>query len=100
MAQRIDPRKQFSKRLARWTAIFWFLYMTWLSVIMLLEPRTANFSVYMGIICTVVMIVSVVSYTHNSVMEKMALAMIDRTKLELSLKPESNESEEEGDENG
>ena len=96
---RVDPRKQFSKRLARWTAIFWFLYITWLSVIMIIEPSAGTFAVYMGIICTVVMIVSVVSYTHNSVMEKMALAMLDKAKIELSLgKP--TEEEEEGGENG
>jgi len=23
---RIDPRKQFSKKLARWTAVFWFFF--------------------------------------------------------------------------
>jgi hypothetical protein len=72
--------------------------MTWLSVIMMIEPSTGTFAVYMGIICTVVMIVSVVSYTHNSVMEKMAFAMLDKAKIELSLgKPTE---EEKGGENG
>ena len=56
---RIDPRKQFSKKLARWTAVFWFLFMTWLSVLLLLVPAAAQFSVYMAIIVTVVMIVNV-----------------------------------------
>jgi hypothetical protein len=83
---KIDPRKQFSKRLARWTAVFWFFYMTWLSVIMLLEPQAALFCVYMGILVTVVMIFMTVAYTKNSIAEKMAYAMLDKTKLELSLK--------------
>lgn len=83
---RMDPRKQFSKRLARWTAVFWFAYMTWLSVIMLWQPQAALFCVYMGIMVTVVMIFMTVAYTHNSVAEKMALALIDKTQMELSLK--------------
>ena len=107
-------REQFSKRLARWTAVFWFVYMTWLSVIFILEPATALYNVYMGLIATIVMIVNVWAYTRNSVYEKSVIAMIEKTKLELSLKanggnPESKssnseqeqeESEEEGDSNG
>ena len=106
---RIDPKKQFSKRLARWTAVFWFVYMSWLSVILILEPSAALYSVYMGIIGTAVMLVSVVSYTHNSVQEKFLFALLDKTKLELSLKCGKNpvasggtetydETEEEGSE--
>lgn len=88
MAERIiiDPKKQFSKRLARWTAVFWFLYMTWLSVILILEPQTALYTVYMAIIVTVVMIVNVWAYTQNSIYEKAAFAMLDKTRIELSLK--------------
>ena len=106
----IDPRKQFSKRLARWTAVFWFFYMTWLSVIFILAPSSALYSVYMGIIVTVVMMTNVIAYTRNSIMEKMAFAMLDKVKLEMSLKgsattdgsssaedDEPEEPEEEGD---
>lgn len=82
---KIDPKKQFSKRLARWTAVFWFAYMTWLSVIMMLEPQVAMFCVYMGIMVTVVMIFMTVAYTHNSVAEKMAFALLDKTHMELTL---------------
>ena len=35
---KIDPRKQFSKKLAKWTAVFWFVFMAWLSVLFLLVP--------------------------------------------------------------
>ena len=83
---RIDPKKQFSKRLARWTAVFWFLFMTWLSVIMILEPSAAVFCVYMGIIVTVVMMINVIAYTRNSIAEKLAFTLLDKTKLELSLR--------------
>ena len=100
----IDPRKQFSKRLARWTAWFWFLYMTWLSVVMILQPQAALYAVYMGIMVTVVMLLNVWAYTRNSVYEKSVFAMLDKTKIELSLKNEKGSGgdadedvEEEGD---
>lgn len=82
---RIDPKTQFSKRLARWTAVFWFVYMLWLSVLMLLQPQVALYSFYMGLISTVVMIVNEIAYTRNSIMEKMAYTLLDKTRLELKL---------------
>ena len=97
---RIDPKKQFSKRLAKWTAVFWFLYMTWLSVIMLLQPQAAMYSFYMGIVCTVVMVVNVASYTTNSIQEKVLFAMLDRVQIELNTKgkaeAETNSADTEG----
>ena len=100
---RIDPRQQFSKKLARWTAVFWFAYMTWLSVILLLRPEAALYSVYMGIIATVVMILNIWAYTKNSVYEKGTLAMLNKAKMEISLKNNmlksgTDDSETEGDE--
>lgn len=80
---RIDPRKQFSKRLARWTAVFWFFYMSYLSTIMLLEPGTGMYVFYISIVVSVVMIVNVLAYTHNSVVEKIAFMMLDKTKIEI-----------------
>lgn len=82
---RIDPRKQFSKRLARWTAVFWFVYMTWISVIMLIEPSTAMYVFYMSIVVSVVMIVNVASYTTNSIQEKILFAMLNKTKMEINI---------------
>ncbi len=82
---RIDPQKQFSKRLARWTAFFWFLFMSWLSVILLLRPEAALYSVYMAIIATAVMILNVWAYTKNSIYEKGTLALLDKAKIELSV---------------
>jgi len=82
---RIDPKQQFSKKLARWTAVFWFLYMTWLSVILLLRPEAALYAVYMGLISTAVMILNVWAYTKNSIYEKGAFALLDKTRIELSL---------------
>ena len=93
---RIDPRKQFSKKLARWTSVFWFLFMTWLSVLMMLEPQVAQYCVYMGVISTAVMILNVWAYTQNSIYEKSVLAMMDKTRLEFSLKNTTEDKEGEG----
>ena len=91
---RIDPKQQFSKRLARWTSFFWFLYMTWLSVLMMLQPDAALYSVYMGIIATAVMILNVWAYTKNSIYEKGALALLDKAKLELMLANASKDKDD------
>ena len=100
---KIDPKKQFSKKLARWTAVFWFLFMSWLSVLFLLVPDAELYSVYMAIICTVVMIVNVWAYTRNSVYEKACFAMLDKAKIEIGLKAggkEVSNDEEVTDEGG
>lgn len=99
---RVDPKAQFSKKLARWTAVFWFFYMTWLSVIMMIEPATALYTVYMGILVTMVMLLNVWAYTKNSIYEKGAFALLDKAKFELTLggrsekKDRDDEPEEEG----
>ena len=96
----VNPKDQFSKRLARWTSVFWFLYMTWLSIILILQPQAAMVSVYMGIIVTAVMILNVWAYTRNSIYEKSVLAMLDKTRIELGLKKKTGISESEDEEGG
>ena len=102
--KKIDPLQQFCKKLARWTAVFWFLFMSWLSVLLLLSPDAALYAVYMGIIATAVMILNVWAYTRNSVYEKSLLTMLDKTRMEISLKNtavktnQTDETETEGDE--
>jgi len=93
--KRIDPQQQFSKKLAKWTSIFWFLYMTWLSVILVLQPSAAMYSFYMSIVASVVMIVNVYSYLKNSLGEKALLTLLDKTKLELTTGKEGDADEEE-----
>lgn len=99
---RMDPSKQFSKRLATWTAVFWFIYVSWLSVILIISPSTALYVVYMALITTVVMIVNVYSYCKNSIAEKVLLTFLDKAKIEFSAKGgEANEEvTEEGGGNG
>ena len=96
---RIDPKKQFSKKLARWTAVFWFFFMTWLTVLFLLVSEAAIYCVYMGIIVTAVMILNVWAYTRNSIYEKGVFAMLDKARIEIGLKngKASNSAQEDKD---
>lgn len=82
---RIDPKKQFSKRLARWTAIFWFAYMLILVALMYFQPSVAEYSFYLSIVASVVMLVNVISYSINSITEKRIFGMLDRAKIEVNL---------------
>ena len=97
---RIDPKKQFSKRLARWTAVFWFVFMSWLSVLFILSPDAAVYSVYMGIIVTVVMIANVIAYTRNSILEKMAFTVLDKARIELKLANAKAKIDDDSDDEG
>ena len=94
---RIDPRKQFSKRLARWTSVFWFFFMTWLTVLFMIVPEAALYCVYMAIIATSVMLLNVWAYTRNSIYEKGVFAMLDKAKLSLSLNGSSKSIERKDD---
>ena len=95
---RIDPRKQFSKKLARWTAVFWFVYMLLLSIIMYLQPSVAQYTVYMSIVVSVVMLINIYSYCKNSLTEKILLAMLDKTRLELKVGNSSHSDESDPEE--
>lgn len=79
----MDPKKQFSKRLARWTAVFWFAYLIWLSILMMLEPSVGQFAFYMSIVVSVVMMINVISYSINSITEKRIFGMLDKAQIEL-----------------
>ena len=94
---RIDPRKQFSKKLARWTAVFWFAFMTWLSVLLMIVPESALYCVYMGVIATAVMILNVWAYTRNSIYEKGVFAVLNKAKIEIGLKNTPGADGDEGD---
>ena len=82
---RINPKHQFSKRLASWTAIFWFVFMGWLCVVLFLAPEAGLYSVYMSIVVSIVMIINIYQYNSNSKTEKTLFAILDRTEMELKL---------------
>jgi len=94
--RRIDPREQFSKKLAGRAEWFWFGYMILLAVVMWLQPASALPVFYMGCLATAVMIISVCMYTKNSIDEKWFfwLAKI----AEAASGKKSDDKEEESDE--
>ena len=99
MRNRMDPRQQFSKWLARWTSVFWFFYMVYLATICILQPEVADAIVYISVIVSAVMVVNVWAYTRNSIYEKAMLAGANFKQLKFSWKKSDNkeEDEEEGE---
>ena len=97
--KQIDPKQQFSKWLSKWTALYWFLYMLWLSVVMFLQPQAALYTVYMGIIASVIMLINIYAYNKNSLTEKALLTLLDKTRIEVNARPnKQSETESDADE--
>ena len=67
---RVDPRDQFSKKLARWSSWFWFLYMLLTLAAVVIQPLSADAAVYLAGFSSVVMVLNIAAYTHNSVYDK------------------------------
>ena len=106
MGNRMDPRKQFSKWLARYGAIAWGVFLAMVVALMFARPETAMPCVWLVLIVTVNKALDTLAYTDNSKTEKVLLSMIDRTRMELSLKSGNvqaevqEEHEQEGESNG
>ena len=99
----LDPRKQFSKRLARYGAIVWGIFLLAIVATLNLQPETAVACVYLTLIVTGNKMMDTWAYTKNSTYEKGLRNLLERTKLELTLgsgiggrKKETEESEEGG----
>ena len=84
--RKMEQREQFSKKLAKWSSIFWFFYLTVLAVVLIVEPNSSDASVYMCITVSVVMIVNVYAYTRNSTYEKALYAMERIEKMKFTWK--------------
>ena len=93
-----DPRKQFSKWLARSSSWFWFIYLVILAGLMAYRPETADAIIYIILIVSAVMVFHVWAYTKNSTYQKGIEAMLSKTKMELSLKSRSGSTDGEGTE--
>ena len=69
-SRRVDPKDQFSKKLAKWSSWFWFLYMLLALAAAVIQPLAGDSSVYLAGFSSVVMILNLSAYTHNSVYDK------------------------------
>jgi len=86
MEKKQDHREQFSKRLARYGAVVWGVFLVAVIVLLYFQPETAMACVYLVLIVTANKALDTWAYTKNSTYEKGLLAMLDKTKMELSLK--------------
>ena len=93
--RRVDPREQFSKWLAKWTALFWFCYMLIMAVALVIQPQIADAAVYIVICTSLVMLLNVWAYTKNSIYEKAILAGLEKDRLKLTWKNGGTEKDDE-----
>lgn len=82
----IDPKKQFSKWLAKFGSYAWGFSLAALIGALIARPEASMACVYMLMITTVNKIIDTLCYTDNSKTEKILLTMLDKTKIELSFK--------------
>ena len=85
----MDPRKQFSKWLARYGAIFWGVYLLVIALLIWSQPEAAMACVWLALIVTANKMIDTWAYTRNSIYEKSLLAMLEKTRMELRLDGET-----------
>ena len=94
-----DPKKQFSKWLARYGAIIWGVYVFAVLILIAYQPEAAMAGVYLTLIMTVNKAIDTVQYTRNSLGEKLLLSTIEKLSLELKIggkaKKEGGDADEE-----
>lgn len=90
MQNKIDPKQQFSKWLARSGAVYWIVFLSALLFVMCIRPEVATSCVYLALIVSAVMIFHVWAYTKNSTYEKGLLALLDKTRIEMDLSAKSS----------
>ena len=98
--RKIDPREQFSKKLAGRAEWFWFFYLVILAAVMVLQPDAALPAVYLGIMVTGVMIISVLAYTKNSIDEKWFFWLAEIAKAIGGSKDKASEDDDDEGEGG
>ena len=86
MIKRMDPKKQFSKWLAKYGAYIWGAYIFAIIALMAYQPETAMACVWLTLIVTINKALDGLQYTDNSKTEKILLAALDKTQMELTLK--------------
>lgn len=103
--RRTDPKKQFSKWLARYGAIIWGIYIFAIIALMAYRPEVSMAAVYLTIIVTLNKAWDSYNYNDNSKTEKILLAALDKVSMEIniggrkkSFASAQNDEKESGDE--
>ena len=97
-----DPKDQFSKKLAKWSAWFWFVYMVLILAVLAFQPMTAEAIIWLAGITSFVMIVNIWAYTDNSIYDKAINAgvkIVGKFRF-FGKKDSSSDNEEEEGEGG
>jgi hypothetical protein len=82
----MDPRKQFSKWLARFGAIIWGIYAIATIPLVAYRPEAAMACVWLLLVMTFNKGIDTVAYTKNSTTEKILMASLDKIQMQLSMK--------------
>ena len=90
-----DAKKQFSKWLAKYGAYIWGAYIFAILGLMAYQPETAMACVWLTLIVTINKALDGLQYTDNSKTEKILLAALDKTQMELTLKGVATSSKSE-----
>ena len=96
-----DSKDQFSKKLAKWSAWFWFIYMVLILAVLAFQPVTAEAIIWLAGISAFVMIVNIWAYTDNSIYDKALAAgakIIGRFQFRGKKKDSSDEDDDDEDE--
>ena len=93
MSRPVDPRKQFSKKLAARSEFFWFFFLVLLVALAYARPESITAVIALASLVTAEMITSVLAYTHNSEYEKGLYAANQMAKIKLNFKDGSGKSD-------
>lgn len=86
MGKKAEQKEQFSKRLARFGAVAWGVFLSLVIVLVYFRPETAVACIYLVLVVTVNKMLDTWAYTRNSTYEKGLLAMLEKTKMEMTIK--------------
>ena len=92
----MDPKKQFSKWLAKYGAIIWGVYAFAVLALIAYQPETAMACVYLTLIMTVNKAIDTIQYTKNSLGEKVILSAIEKLDMQLKIGGKGNTSSDNG----
>lgn len=93
MSRPVDPRKQFSKKLAARSEFFWFFFLVLLVALAYARPESITAVIALASLVTAEMITSVLAYTHNSEYEKGLYAANQMAKIKFNFKDPSGKTD-------
>lgn len=97
MSRGVNPKQQFSKKLAGRCEWYWFAFLVIVAVLIALRPEAALYLFLTGLVVSVVMETAVLAYTHNSEWEKGLWYTMQTAKIRAAPKGGGTRIKEETD---